>query len=68
MLYLRGQGVTEDKVAGLALLLLSAKMDNSPENHARQNIMLTRGLTTDMIIAAQNLGLELEKDENLLVP
>jgi len=68
MLYLRGQGVAEDKVAGLALLLLSATMDSSPENHARQNVMLTRGLTPEAITAAQNLYLELGKDENLLVP
>jgi len=68
MLYLRGQGVTEDKVAGLALLLLSATMDNSPENHAKQNISLTRGLTPETIAAAQTLYLEMSNDENLLVP
>ncbi|MGE4400691.1 MAG: tetratricopeptide repeat protein [Desulfobulbus sp.] len=67
MLYLCGQGVTEDKVAGLALLLLSVTMDNSPENHAKQNVALIKGLTPEVIAAAQTLSLEMGKDGNLLV-
>ena len=31
MLYLRGDGVKENKVAGVALLLLSASRDQSPK-------------------------------------
>jgi TPR repeat protein len=68
MLYLRGQGVKENTIAGLALLLVSATMDSSPENHARQNIASTRGLTTDMIAAAQTLSNEMSDAENVLVP
>jgi len=68
MLYLRGQGVKEDKVAGLALLLLSSTMDSSSQNHAKKNAMLTRGLTPEAIVAAQELYLQMGKDENLLVP
>lgn len=68
MLYLRGQGVKEDKVAGLALLLLSVTMYNAPENHAKQNIALTRGLTPETVAAAQALSVEMGKDKDLLVP
>jgi uncharacterized protein len=68
MLYLRGQGVNEDKVAGLALLLLSATMDSSPENHAKQNISSTKGLTTKVIAAAQALSSDMGQAKNLLVP
>ena len=68
MLYLRGQGVKENKVAGVALLLLSAAMDSSPENNAKRNIAATRGLTTEMIVAAQSLSAELSSAENLLTP
>jgi TPR repeat protein len=68
MLYLRGQGVKKDKVAGLALLLLSVTMDNSPENRAKHNISTTRGLTSEEIAAAQTLSLEMDKDKNLLMP
>jgi TPR repeat protein len=68
MLYLRGQGVKENTIAGLALLLVSATMDSSPQNHARQNIASTRGLTTDMIAAAQTLSTEMSEAENVLVP
>jgi len=66
MLYLRGQGVKENTIAGLALLLVSATMDSSPENHAKQNIASTRGLTTDMIAAAQTLSAEMSGAENVL--
>ena len=71
MLYLRGQGVKEVKVAGLALLLLSVTMDNSPENRAKQNVSLTKGLTSltsEVIVAAQTLSLEMGKDKNMLMP
>jgi TPR repeat protein len=68
MLYVRGQGVKENTIAGLALLLVSATMDPSPQNHAKQNIASTRGLTTDMIAAAQTLSNEMSDAENVLVP
>jgi len=60
--------VKEDKVAGLALLLLSITMDNSPENRAKQNVSLTKGLTSEVIVAAQTLSVEMGKDENMLIP
>lgn len=68
MLYIRGQGVQENKVAGMALLLTSATMDTSPENHARNNITATRGLTTAMFTEAQALSDEMILAENVLVP
>ncbi len=68
MLYVRGQGVKENKVAGVALLLVSATMDSSPQNHAKQNISATRGLTTEMIAEAQALAAEFSTVKNLLVP
>jgi len=68
MLYVRGQGVKENKVAGVALLLVSATQDPSPENHAKQNISATRGLTTEMIVEAQALSDEMTSATNLLVP
>jgi TPR repeat protein len=68
MLYMRGQGVKENKVAGVALLLVSATLDPSPENHAKRNLTATRGLTSEMIVAAQALSGELSKAKNLLVP
>jgi hypothetical protein len=68
MLYIRGQGVKPNKVAGLALLLVSAERDNSPDNTARQNITATRGLSADMIQAAQALAVEMTSADNLLVP
>ena len=68
MLYVRGQGVKENKTAGVALLLVSATRDASPQNNARQNLTGTRGLTTEMIAAAQTLSGELGSAENLLVP
>ncbi|WP_297706072.1 tetratricopeptide repeat protein [uncultured Eudoraea sp.] len=68
MLYVRAQGVKENKVAGVALLLVSATMDPSPQNHAKQNISATRGLSTEMIGEAQALAEELSTAKNLLVP
>ena len=68
MLYIRGQGVKQNKVAGLALLLVSVELDSSPENNARQNITLTRGLSTDMIQAAQALAAEMTSANDLLNP
>ena len=68
MLYLRGDGVKVDKIAGLALLLQSATMDSSPENHAKMNIARTKGLTPEMLGAAQKLSDELGKAKDLLTP
>jgi len=68
MLYVRGQGVKENKVAGVALLLVSATMDSSTQNHAKQNISATRGLSTEMIGEAQALAEELSTAKNMLVP
>ena len=68
MLYLRGDGVKADKVAGLALLLQSATMDPSPENNAKMNIAKTKGLTPELIAAAQKLAEELRQSKQLLIP
>lgn len=68
MLYIRGDGVPVNKIAGVALLFMSATMDPSPSNNARQNITATRGLSTEMIASAQQLSSELSTAENLLVP
>jgi len=68
MLYIRGQGVKPNKVAGLALLLVSVELDSSPENNARRNISSTRGLSADMIQAAQALAAEMTSANNLLAP
>lgn len=68
MLYLRAQGVKEDKVAGVALLLQSATMDNSPENNAKENIAKTKGLTPEVVDAAQKLVIEMSKAKDLLMP
>ena len=67
MSYVRGQGVKENKVVGVALLLRSATLDPSPQNHAKQNIAAIRGLTAEMIVAAQTLSEEFSA-KNLLVP
>jgi hypothetical protein len=66
--YLRGDGVKATKVAGVALLLQSATMDNSPTNFAKQNISKAKGLTAETITGAQALSLELGKAKNLLAP
>jgi uncharacterized protein len=68
MLYVRGQGVKENKIAGVALLLMSATMDPSPENHAKQNLSGTPGLTSEMVVAARALSGEFSNAKNLLVP
>ena len=68
MLYMRGQGVKENKVVGVALLLRSATLDPSPGNHAKQNLATTRGLTAEMIVAAQALAEKFSSAKNLLVP
>lgn len=68
MLYVRAQGVKENKVAGVALLLLSATIDQSPENNARKNITATRGLTSTMVTEAQTLSDIMGKAPNMLVP
>ncbi len=68
MLYVRGQGVKENKTVGVALLLMSATLDTSPENHAKRNLTATRGLSAEMIAAAQSLSGEMSSAKNLLVP
>jgi TPR repeat protein len=68
MLYMRGQGVKENKVAGVALLLMSASLDPSPENHTKQNLASTRGLTSEVVAAAQALSVKLSSAKDLLVP
>jgi len=68
MLYVRGQGVKENKIAGLALLLVSATQDNSSANNAKRNASSVRGLTAEMVAAAQALSAEMSKAEDLLVP
>jgi TPR repeat protein len=68
MLYLRGDGVQANTIAGLALLIQSATMDSSPQNFAKRNIASTRGLTPDMVAAAQKLAEELGSAKNLLIP
>ncbi len=68
MLYIRGDGVPVNKIAGVALLFVSATMDPSPDNHARRNITGTRGLSGEMIAAAQTLSGQMSAAENLLVP
>jgi TPR repeat protein len=68
MLYVRGQGVKENKVAGVALLLVSATRDNSPANNAKKNISSTRDLTAEMVAAAQTLSAEMSSAKKLLVP
>jgi TPR repeat protein len=68
MLYVRGQGVKANKVAGVALLLVSATLDPSPANHAKQNLSGTRGLTAEMVVAAQALSQKFSSTKNLLGP
>ncbi|MGB9494428.1 MAG: tetratricopeptide repeat protein [Azonexus sp.] len=68
MLYVRGQGVKENKVAGAALLLVSAIKDPSPENNAKRNLAGTRGLSSKMATEIQALSSELSSAKNLLVP
>jgi TPR repeat protein len=67
MLYVRGQGVTENKIAGVALLLVSATLDSSPENHAKQNLSGTAGLTSEMVVAARALSGKFSSTKNLPV-
>jgi TPR repeat protein len=68
MLYVRGQGVKENKIAGAALLLLSATLDPSAENHAKHNLSDIRGLTSEMVVAARALSGEFSSAKNLLMP
>lgn len=68
MLYVRGQGVRENKIGGVALLLVSATRDSSPENNAKRNLAAISGLTPQMIAASQALSAELNSSNNLLVP
>ena len=59
-----GDGVQQNKVAGVALLLLSASRDPSPQNHAKQNLAGARGLTAETAAAAQTLFNELNSTQN----
>jgi len=68
MLYVRGQGVKQNKIAGAALLLVSATLDRSPENHAKRNLSGIPGLTSEMVVAARALAEEFGSVKNLLVP
>jgi len=69
MLYIRGDGVKINKTAGVALLLLSIQIDQSPENTAKQMISSTTGLSQNMILEAQSLSDKMFKaGKNMLVP
>ncbi|WP_084399687.1 tetratricopeptide repeat protein [Pseudotamlana agarivorans] len=68
MLYIRGQGVKVNKIAGIALLLMSSSMDTSPQNQARKNISSTQGLTPEMVSEAQALSAEMSDTNNILGP
>jgi len=69
MLYIRGDGVKVNKTAGVALLLLSIQIDQSPENTAKQMITSTTGLSQKMITDAQALSDKMFKaGKNMLVP
>lgn len=68
MLYVRGDGVKVDKVAGVALLLQSAAMDPSPTNFAKQNLAKTKGITPEIVAAAQALVAEFASEKDLLKP
>jgi uncharacterized protein len=68
MLYIRGDGVPENKIVGVALLLVSVTLDNSPDNLAKKNIMGTRGLTPDLITTAQTLADAMTSAKDMLVP
>lgn len=68
MLYMRGDGVAVNKVAGIALLLRSATLDPSPTNNAKRNISGTRGLTPQIITEAQELADRMSKVKNMLIP
>lgn len=68
MLYMRGDGVKVNKVASIALLIMSIKIDNSPENQAKNNISATPGLTPEMITEAQTLSIEMSNSKDMLIP
>ncbi|MEO8614046.1 MAG: tetratricopeptide repeat protein [Luteolibacter sp.] len=68
MLYIRGDGVKVNKVAGVALLIMSVTLDHSPENNAKTNISRTRGLTAELIAQAQALSGEMSSAKSLLGP
>jgi hypothetical protein len=48
--------------------MASATLDPSPQNHAKQNLAATRGLTSEMIVAAQALSQKFSQPGNLLAP
>ena len=68
MLYIRGDGVNVNLVAGVALLFWSVNVDYSSENMARQNLSSTRGLTTEMVTEAQALSEELSSVADFQIP
>lgn len=69
MLYIRGDGVKINKTAGVALLLLSVQIDQTPENTAKKMISSTTGLTQNMIADAQALSDKMfNAGKNMLVP
>ncbi len=68
MLYVRGQGVEVNLVGGVALLLLSATLDSSTGNNARQNLATIRGLSSGMIDRARELFTEMGSAQNVLEP
>ena len=68
MLYVRGQGVDVNLIGGVALLLLSATIDSSNGNNARQNLASIRGLSTEMIDQARGLFTEMGSAKNMLEP
>ncbi len=63
MLYIRGDGVKINKAAGVALLLLSIQMDQSPENSAKKMLTSTPGLSPNLITDAQALADKMFKAE-----
>lgn len=69
MLYLRGDGVAINKTAGVALLLLSIQIDQTPENTAKQMLSSTPGLSSNIIADAQTLADKMFKaGKNMLTP
>lgn len=69
MLYIRGDGVKINKTAGVALLLLSMQLDQSPENTAKQMLTSTPDLSPKIIADAQALADKMFKaGKTMLVP
>ena len=47
---------------------MSATLDSTADNNAKQNLAATRGLSADMITAAQGLVEKFKQADDLLVP